>query len=312
MNPLLVSAKYLNDRLNETNIKIIDVSMDKVAIKNPIIYSNAMAIPNSHQIKIEQDWCDTNSSLPNAFPSLEQIQHSLAQIGATHHSQIILYDNQGVYSSPRAWWILTYYGFTNVSILDGGLPGWREQLYPVVKSYLPKQAINSFNTQKNNKETPENNQDSINRPLTWKNIHKEDILMNLSNLSSSHSTTAPFVMIDARSAERFSGSEPDPKGGRTGHIPNSLNLPFPMVLNGYYYKESNDLKEIFQRLLSNSLHNSVNKPPIIFTCGSGITACIILCAALIAGFNDVSLYDASWSEWGQDFSLPIEKTQNCS
>ena len=112
-----------------------------------------------------------------------------------------------------------------------------------------------------------------------------------------------FAIIDARSAARFCGTATEPRAGmRSGHIPDSLNLPFANILADHCMKNPAQLADIFASMIPNK------QTEIIFTCGSGITACIIMLAASIAGYQHTVLYDGSWSDWGSDESLAIEVT----
>ena len=108
------------------------------------------------------------------------------------------------------------------------------------------------------------------------------------------------LLVDARSRGRFEGISPEPRAGvRGGHIPNSVCLPYTEVLEGGKYKSKIELIKIFQDL-------NLGDEPLYFSCGSGVTACIILLAAVLVNDNPKSLYDGSWTEWGGSDHLPIE------
>jgi len=278
MESPLISVTSLFAKSKEENLKIIDVSMKTVIGKQPIINTSLTVIPNSIYLDLSSDLVDTANQTVHAFPLKEQVLDALLKLGITQKTTIVLYDKQGIYSSPRVWWVLRSFGVENVYILDGGLPAWIKQGYPTSSKY---------------NECPM----SLNAPsLTYSDnavVTKQQVLDNISN--------PKFSVLDVRASSRFLGEVQDPrKGVRSGHIPKSINFPFETVLNDNKYKSPEELQNIFSEI---SNDKSVQ---LAFSCGSGITACITLVAALLAGYHHVSLYDGSWSEWGSDMSLPIE------
>lgn len=281
MNSPLVSTDWLNSTIERSDLFILDVSMSTVIGREPIIYEQLNTIPNSYKVSIESDLSDLSANSVHCFPSGDQVQRLADQLGFNCKSTLILYDDQGVYSSPRAWWIFKSLGYDNVFILDGGLPKWLAEGRPIEYQHLlATQNIASSN-------------DVLKRNSTA--ITTSDML--LLNIETENS-----IVIDVRSEQRFSGVAAEPRAGvRSGHIPKSLNLPFGLVLESAEYKSADDLRAQFDKL---DCHND---DCIIFSCGSGITACIVLVAAIIAGYDNVSLYDGSWAEWGSDDSLPVSK-----
>lgn len=276
-NPL-ISVASLYDRLNEDDLIIIDVSMKSVVGREAIIYDSLSVIPKSSYIDLSKDLVDHTSSQVHSFPSQVQALKVINNLNITPNTTIVLYDNQGIYSSPRAWWIFKSYGLENIYILDGGLPEWIKQNYPTSSEYTT------------------HNGAEPSRPLDF-NIDsivlKKQVFANLSKKE--------FSVIDVRSLERFNGAVSEPrKGVRSGHIPNSINLPFELVLRDNKYKNPTELKKLFSSMTQD------DSKRLVFSCGSGITACIGLVSALLIGYTNVSLYDGSWSEWGSDLSLPIE------
>ena len=259
----LISVSWLQNHLDDKNIVLLDASSAP----------NGLVIENALRFDIKNTFSDRASPLPNTLPSASQFEVEARKLGISSDSHIIIYDAQGIFTSPRAWWLFTIMGHSKVSILDGGLPAWSSHNLPL-KPYdnTPKSLGNfkaNFNTD----------------AVTFYN----DILENVSKKSCN--------LIDARSAGRFSGNDPEPRAHlQSGHIPNSYNLPYSVVLDNGSFKSKDDLKRIFQGL-------TLDEKPIIFSCGSGITACILLFAYQLISNKPASIYDGSWTEYAENRKL---------
>ena len=189
-----------------------------------------------------------------------------------------MYDEHGIYSSPRAWWLFKTFGHEQVAVLDGGLPAWQAANFPTEE----KQVYQG----------PKGNFKASYQPTaikTYRDVYE--------------AIDKEYTMIlDARSQARFSGLSPEPRAGlRSGHIPSSINLPYSNVLNKEQMKSKQELSALFK---------PYDQSELIMSCGSGITACIIALGAEIAGHSQLSVYDGSWTEWGSNESLPIETSSN--
>lgn len=279
INPPIVSTSWLEDNLHNEQLIILDTSMRKVVGKKPIEYSKPTYIPKSKRFDLENVFCNVASSQHNAFPTQEQFTQEGQTLGINSDSIIVLYDNQGIYSSPRAWWIFQAMGFKNAVVLNGGLPQW------LLENRVTVSDLSSEHTEKGN----------------IKGVYQSTLVCDSSYIIE-NMTSDKVAIVDARSAVRFSGKSEEPRAGvRSGHIPNSLNLPFAQILDGHCFKSSQQLTEVFSNL------QLKKDDEVIFTCGSGITACIIMLAAIIAGYQHTTLYDGSWSDWGSNETLPVEE-----
>ena len=274
--PSIISVDWLKENLNLDNLVIIDASTSTVN-GNASEYSNQY-LPNAIKANLKADFVDTESSLPNTFPDLQTSQQAIRNLGINDNSIVVVYDNLGVYSSPRLWYLLKALGHQNVAVLDGGLPAWIKAGYENKAAPEVSEGLGDFQASYNSK---------------WLKT-KEEVRNNLA--------TKDFQLIDARSRGRFDATEAEPRAGlRGGHIPDSLSLPYTEVLEDGQYKSESDRKAIW-----NSLNTDQS---VAFTCGSGMTACIDMVA--FYDFVDVpmSIFDGSWTEWALDETLPIESSR---
>ncbi|MBD0787371.1 sulfurtransferase [Vibrio sp. Y2-5] len=278
MSPL-VSPEWLVERLEDSRLVILDSSLEfQIPSESEKDWVNR--IPNARRFDYDKEFCDIDSSLPHMMPSEERFNHLAQELGIHNDSIIVVYDNSGTFASPRAWWMFKAFGHSQVYILNGGLTEWKAKGYNVTQEYLTDIEKGDFNG------TLQPNY------FVDANYVKEKIDDDTS------------LTVDARSRARFLSQVAEPRAGlRSGHIPNSCNLPFAELMDGHKLKTANDLAAILKSTLTKDADEYV------FSCGSGVTACIVLLAALVCGYENLSVYDGSWTEWGASSDLPIETNQ---
>lgn len=275
-----VAADWLAEHIDDPEIQIIDARMAPPGQEERDLNAEYQAghIPGAVFFDIEA-LSDHTSPLPHMMPRAEAFAVAMRELGVSSDKHLVVYDEGNLFSAPRAWWMLRTFGVEKVSIVAGGLEGWRRDGLPLEQG-LP--------------ELPEGDFDGRVDPLAIKRL--TDVLL------VSHEGSAQIV--DARPAGRFNGQVAEPRPGlRCGHIPGALNVPWTeLVINGEL-KTTDELNEIFAR-------QGVDfERPIIANCGSGVTAAVVVLALTTLGVNGVSLYDGSWSEWGARTDLPIEPAQ---
>ncbi len=266
MKNTTVFCEWLYDNLNNPDLIVLDATAKNNKAGLDYNFEN-IQIKSARYFDLENKFSDRNSEFPNTFPSVEQFQLECRNLGINQSSFIVVYDNLGIYTSPRVWWMFKAMGHENIAVLDGGLPHWIELGYETVPKNVQSYELGNFIAQMDYEQLKD-------FEFVSENINKQEALI-----------------IDARSVERFQGISPEPrKGLRSGNIPNSINIPFESVLENGKYKSKNALKDLF--------NDKIQEKPLVFSCGSGVTACIVLLAAEMVLENKKAVYDGSWTEWG--------------
>lgn len=274
----LVSTEWLEQHLDAPDVVVVDASWHlPPAGRDGHAEFLEEHIPSALFFDID-DLSDTGSSLPHMLPSPEKFASRMRKMGIGDGNRVVAYDSVGLFSAARAWWMFQVMGHPDVAILDGGLPKWKAEERRLEDGPARPQQERHFTA----------------RLQTMMVRDSSDIL--------AASTDKTAQILDARAAERFAGTAPEPRAGlRSGHIPNSCNLPYTDLLNADgTLREDDELRAAFEGC------GITVAAPIITSCGSGITAAVLSLGLTLIGARKHALYDGSWSEWGADETLPIE------
>jgi len=304
--PSLVSCEWLHEALGFATqgsrhgaVVVVDCTwfLPNSPFANPDITADAAGhfqqchIPTASFLDIdaigETDF--TTIPLGHNLPTMESFQEAAASLGINKDSKVVVYDQHGIFSAPRFWYTMKAFGHNSVAVLDGGLPLWLKNGFPVQAQAKDVEAPSQADS-----DQTDHVRWGKNRRLQWS---IDDVRRNLESKDT--------VMVDMRPAARFSGSAPEPRAGvRSGHIPGSKNVPFASLLQNNKdgsttLRPKKDLQECF-------LAAGVDVTgPIVLSCGSGMTACIGRLALDQLGAVQTAVYDGSWTEWGSQADTPV-------
>jgi|SRR6187402_117628 len=277
MNPL-VSASWLSDHLNERETLVLDATLappGSALSVTPRSSFEASHIPGAIFFDIEE-FSDHATALPHMLLSAEAFASKMSALGVDSDRTIVVYEQVGVFSAPRAWWMLRTFGAQRVYLLDGGLGAWVESGFPTESGV------------------------TVREPASFHATLEKDAVKDFAQIQRLISEKAQIV--DARSAGRFAGSAPEPRPGiSSGHMPGAINLPFTDLVETGRYKSADELRRVF------SEKGVQLDQPITTTCGSGVTAAVVGLGLEIAGAESFSLYDGSWAEYAIQPDATIEK-----
>ncbi|WP_066816752.1 3-mercaptopyruvate sulfurtransferase [Sphingomonas mali] len=270
----LVTTEWLANELGANDLRVVDATYVLASDgRDPAAEYEAAHIPGAVFFDIGEI-SDLTNPLPTMLPPPEKFASRMQSLGLGDGSRIVIYDNSPYRTAARAWWMLRIFGAHDVAVLDGGFAKWQAEGRPV-ESGKPQHRHRHF--------------------TVWAD---DSQVRTLDQMKANVDSGAEQV-LDARSGPRFTGEEPDPRPAtHAGHIPGSKNLPYKQLFNDDgTWKTGDALKAEFEKA-----GVDLSKP-LVTTCGSGITAAVLLFGAHLLG-NEAALYDGSWSEWGADMSTP--------
>jgi len=271
----LVTTEWLEGELGASDLKVIDATLFLPGEPRDARGEyEAEHVPGAVFLDLDEV-SDPANPAPHMAPSEARFASRMASLGLRDGQRFVIYDNSPLHSAARAWWMLTSFGAHYVAILDGGLQKWKSEGRPL-ESGRPQVRHGHFSPS-----------------LDSRAVADKALVAGLIGAGS-------HEIVDARGTGRFTGEEAEPRAGlASGHIPGSRNLPQGRLFNAdNSWKRGDALKGVFE-----DAGVDLAKP-MVATCGSGITACVLLFGARLLGKEDSKLYDGSWSEWGADPSTP--------
>lgn len=270
-----VSTDWLAAHLDDPEVQIVDASwyMPNAGRDGRAEFLEGH-IPGAIFFDIDAI-ADTSSGLPHMLPDAAKFGEMVGALGISSQTTIVVYDEHGLFSAPRAWWTLKVMGAHEVKILEGGGPKWRAEGRPLAAGEAGV------------------------APARFEARLDADAVVDFERVLAA--SNVGDQIVDARGSARFTGEAPEPRAGlKSGHIPGSRSLPFDKLIENGTLKSDAELEKAIREAGIDPSR------PVITSCGSGVTASVLALALDTIGARKVALYDGSWSEWGGRDDAPVE------
>jgi thiosulfate/3-mercaptopyruvate sulfurtransferase len=265
----LVSTEWLAEALGAPDLMVFDATkyLPNEPFDGLTKYREAH-VPGARFFDIDVV-ADPDTSLPHMAPTAGRFARLMGDMGISNATRVIFYDQKGLQSSARGWWLMKLFGHEKAAVLDGGLPKWLAEGRATENGDARPAARTSY--------TPDFRADLV------KGIGDVKRIIAQGNA----------LILDARAKGRFDGTAPEPRPGLpSGHMPGARSLPFNELLNADFTMK--DAATLGARFAAAGADGAT---PIVTSCGTGVTACILALGLKQAGLGDAAIYDGSWTEW---------------
>ena len=273
----LVTTAWLAQHLAEPDLMVLDATYYLPHEgRDAAAEFRAAHIPGARLFDIDAI-ADDATDLPHMVPSPGRFAQLVGALGIGNDRMLVFYDQRGVFSAPRGWWLMGLFGHDRAAVLDGGLPRWRAEQRSLAAGAPPPPV-----------------------PAAFRPDFRAARLRGIGDMLANVASGAELV-LDARGAARFRAEAPELRPGlRPGHIPGAASLPYTELLaaDGTML----DPPALRTRLAAAGADGT---RPVVTSCGSGVSAAIITLALAQAGLPIGALYDGSWAEWGGRSDTPV-------
>lgn len=279
MDPV-VSTEWLGAHLGEPNLRVLDARFYLPTLRRDGRAEHAEShLPGAVYFDVDEV-ADRTSSLPHMLPAPEAFARAVSALGVGDGDRIVAYGARNMGASARVWWMFRVFGHDRVAILDGGIGKWKAEGRPLEGGVSPAPQSRGFSAR-----------------------FRPELVSGLDQMRTNVESRR-LQVIDARSAGRFVGTEPEPRPGlRGGHIPGSVNLPYDRL----FAPEDNSLLPVPALRQAFEAAGLDLARPVVASCGSGVSACVLALGLYLLGRPDVAVYDGSWTEWGGREDTPVER-----